>query len=78
VHSFGSAQFWAIQAVRDKYFPGEGTFSKDLNEGLRAVTGQGWLSSTSLEFQRAILSGAIAVPLKPGRRFRSAAKIMER
>jgi CRP-like cAMP-binding protein len=29
----------------------------DLDEGLRAVTRQGWLSSTSPDFQRAILSG---------------------
>jgi CRP/FNR family transcriptional regulator, cyclic AMP receptor protein len=66
VHSFGSAQFWAIQAVRDKYFHGEGIFSVDLNEGLRAVTSQGWLSSTSLEFQRAMLAGCDCLPLEAG------------
>jgi hypothetical protein len=38
----------------------------DLDEGLRAVTSQGWLSSTSLEFQRAILSGGDCSPLEAG------------
>jgi hypothetical protein len=36
----------------------------DLNEGLRIVTTQGWLSATSPEFQRAILSGCDCRPLE--------------
>jgi CRP-like cAMP-binding protein len=38
----------------------------DYDEGLRAVTSRGWLSSTSLEFQRAILSGCDCRPLEAG------------
>jgi CRP-like cAMP-binding protein len=38
----------------------------DLNEGLRIVTTQGWLSATSPEFQRAILSGCDCRPLEAG------------
>jgi hypothetical protein len=50
----------------------------DLDEGLRIVTKQGWLNTTSPEFQRAILSGCDCRPLKRVRRSRSVAKIMER
>jgi CRP-like cAMP-binding protein len=38
----------------------------DLNEALRAVTTQGWLSATAPEFQRAILSGCDCRPLEAG------------
>jgi CRP-like cAMP-binding protein len=38
----------------------------DLDEGLRAVTSQGWLSSTSPDFQRAILSGSDCRRLEAG------------
>jgi CRP-like cAMP-binding protein len=38
----------------------------DLDEGLRVVTTQGWLSATSPEFQRAILSGCDCRPLEAG------------
>jgi CRP-like cAMP-binding protein len=38
----------------------------DLAEGLHAVTHKGWLSSTSPEFQRAILAGCDCRPLEAG------------
>jgi CRP/FNR family cyclic AMP-dependent transcriptional regulator len=38
----------------------------DLDEGLRIVTKQGWLNTTSPEFQRAILSGCDCRPLEAG------------
>jgi CRP/FNR family cyclic AMP-dependent transcriptional regulator len=38
----------------------------DLDEGLRAVTSQGWLSATSSDFQRAILSGCDCRPVEAG------------
>jgi CRP-like cAMP-binding protein len=38
----------------------------DLAEGLDAVTNMGWLSSTSPEFQRAILAGCDCRPLEAG------------
>jgi CRP/FNR family cyclic AMP-dependent transcriptional regulator len=38
----------------------------DRDVGLRSVTSQGWLSSTSLEFQRAILAGCDCRPLEAG------------
>jgi CRP-like cAMP-binding protein len=38
----------------------------DLAEGLHAVTSKGWLSATSPEFQRAILSGCDCRPLEAG------------
>jgi CRP/FNR family transcriptional regulator, cyclic AMP receptor protein len=38
----------------------------DLDDGMRIVTSQGWLSATSLDFQRAILSGCDCRPLEVG------------
>jgi CRP/FNR family cyclic AMP-dependent transcriptional regulator len=38
----------------------------DLAEGLHTVTSKGWLSSTSPEFQRAILAGCDCRPLEAG------------
>jgi CRP-like cAMP-binding protein len=38
----------------------------DRDEGLRTVTSQGWLSSTSLEFQQAILAGCDCRALEAG------------